>query len=61
MALIPLGLFVANFFSQYLSGKEIAIYLAIFVVTFFLPSPLPTIVVVVLDLILMLKFKLEHF
>ena len=65
MALIPLGLFLAliaaNFFSYYLSWKEVLIYAGIFVAAFFLPRPAPTVVAVVLDVILLIKFKMEHF
>jgi len=65
MALLPLGLFVAliaaNFFSYYLSWKEVLIYVAIFVAAFFFPKPVPTIAAVILDVILVIKFKLEHF
>jgi len=65
MALLPLGLFVAliaaNFFSQYLSGKEVVIYVLVFVAGLFLPRPLPTVVAVILDVVLFIKFKMEHF
>ena len=65
MFYLPTGLFVvliiANFFSQYLSGKEIVIYVLIFLGSFLIPRPFPIAVVAVLDAILLIKFKLEHF
>ena len=56
-----LALIVANFFSQYLSFKEMVIYVLIFLGSFLIPRPFPIVVVVVLDVILLIKFKLEHF
>jgi hypothetical protein len=54
-------LIVANFFSLYLSWKEILIFVALFVVSFFIPSPFSIVLVVILDLVLLVKFKQEHF
>jgi chromate transport protein ChrA len=62
---VPLGLFIAlilaNFLSYYLSAKEIAIFIALFVVSFFLPRPFSQVLVVILDLVLIFKFQAEHF
>ena len=54
-------LIVANFFAFYLSWKEIVIFVALFVVSLFIPSPFSIVMVVILDLVLLLKFKQEHF
>jgi hypothetical protein len=56
-----LALIIANFFSQYLSFKEMVVYILIFLGAFLIPRPFPIVVVVVLDVILLIKFKLEHF
>ena len=65
MFYFPLGLLVvlilANFFSQYLSWKAVGICVAIFFASFFFPRPVATVISVLLDVILMIKFKLEHF
>ena len=54
-------LIVANFFSFYLSWKEILIFVALFVVSLFIPNPFSIVLVVILDLVLLVKFKQEHF
>ena len=56
-----LALIVANFFSQYLSLKEMVIYVLVFLGSFLVPRPFSIVLVVILDLILLIKFKLEHF
>jgi hypothetical protein len=56
-----LALIIANFFSQYLSFKEVVVYVLIFLASFLIPSPFPIVLVVILDVALLIKFKLEHF
>ena len=62
---VPLGLFVvlilANIFAEYVSWKAACICLALFVASFFLPAPAPTVVATLLDIGLLMKFKLEYF
>ena len=56
-----LVLIIANFFSQYLSLKEVIVYFLIFLASFLIRSPFSIVLVVILDVILLIKFKLEHF
>jgi len=54
-------LILANLFSFYLSWKEILVFVALFAMSLFIPSPYSIVLVVILDLVLLVKFKQEHF
>lgn len=54
-------LIVANIFADYVSWKAMGICVLIFLASFLLPVPVPTVVACLLDVGLLIKFKAEYF